>query len=58
MITARQEPILDTITYLENGETFTVSFAELLNYHGTTFPGGVAHGLEAKAVAEHGGGIE
>ncbi|MGM2799624.1 hypothetical protein, partial [Bacillus cereus group sp. Bce004] len=29
-----------------NGETFTVSFAELLNYHGTTFPGGVAHGLK------------
>lgn len=37
---------MDTITYLENGEAFTVSFAELLKYHGPGFPGGVAHGLK------------
>lgn len=45
-MTERQEFTLDTITYLENGEAFTVSFAELLKYHGTGFPGGVAHGLK------------
>lgn len=34
------------IAWLENGQEFNVSFDELLNYHGQTFPGGVAHGLK------------
>lgn len=37
---------MDTISYLENGESFTLSFAEMLKYHGIGFPGGVAHGLK------------
>ncbi len=47
ILNQEQEPTLDTITYLENGEAFTVSFAELLKYHGPGFPGGVAHGLKS-----------
>ena len=37
---------MDTISFLENGKAFTISFAEMLKYHGTGFPGGVAHGLK------------
>ncbi len=37
---------MDTINFCENGQEFTVSFAELLKYHGTGFPGGLAHGLK------------
>ncbi|MGO1164496.1 hypothetical protein ACTOV4_21740 [Brucella sp. C7-11G] len=37
---------MDTITYVEKGESYTVSFADILKYHGPVFPGGVAHGLK------------
>lgn len=36
----------DTISYLEGGQTLTVTFDEMLKYHGVGFPGGVAHGLK------------
>lgn len=36
----------DTISYLEKGQSFTVTFDEMLKYHGVGFPGGVAHGLK------------
>lgn len=36
----------DAISYLENGEEFTVTFDELLKYHGQGYPGGVVHGLK------------
>lgn len=36
----------DQISYLEGGQEFTVSFDEMLKYHGKGFPGGVAHGLK------------
>lgn len=36
----------DTISYLEGGTEFTVTFDEMLKYHGIGFPGGVAHGLK------------
>lgn len=36
----------DAISYLENGEEFTVTCDELLKYHGPGYPGGVVHGLK------------
>lgn len=37
----------DTISFLENNQAFTVTFDELLKYHGQGSPGGLAHGLKA-----------
>lgn len=36
----------DEISYLENGEKFTVTCDEMLKYHGEGYPGGVVHGLK------------
>jgi hypothetical protein len=33
----------NTVEVLDEGTRITISFQEMLNYHGSGYPGGVAH---------------
>lgn len=42
---------MDSITVAENGAPITITFEDLLKYHGKGFPGGVVHALKAMQAA-------